>query len=79
MFSMSTSTHAELIMFWSEDGVIHKTMLYDDFDAVVTGMAPLAQYAKQKKMAAYTQLDDALHVKGVVLFTVIQKVVGIFL
>lgn len=70
MFSMSTSTHAELIMFWSEEGVINKTMLYDDFDAVVTGMAPLAQYAKQKKMAAYTQLDDALHVKGVVLFTI---------
>ena len=70
MFSMTTSIHAELISFWSEEGMINKTMFYDDFDAVVTGMAPLAQYAKQKKFAVYIQLDDALHIKGVVLFTI---------
>jgi hypothetical protein len=51
MFSMTSSVHAELISFWSEEGIINKTMLYDDFDAVVTGMAPLSQYAKQKKFA----------------------------
>lgn len=70
MFSMTSSIHAELVSFWSEEGVINKTMLYDDFDAVLTGMAPLSQYAKQKKFAAYTQLDDALTIKGVVLFTI---------
>ena len=43
MFSITSSIHAELISFWSEEGSIEKTMLYDDFDAVVTGMAPLAQ------------------------------------
>ena len=43
MFSMTTSIHAELISFWSEEGMINKTMFYDDFDAVVTGMAPLAR------------------------------------
>jgi hypothetical protein len=70
MFSMTSSIHAELISFWSEEGIINKTMLYDDFDAVVTGMAPLSQYAKQKKFAVYTQLDDALGIKGLVFFTI---------
>ena len=70
MFSMTSSIHAELISFWSEEGIINKTMLYDDFDAVVTGMAPLSQYAKQKKIAVYTQLDDALGIKGLVFFTI---------
>jgi len=70
MFSVTSSIHAELVSFWSEDQEIEKTMLYDDFDAVVTGMAPLAQYAKQKKYAAYIQIDDALGIKGIVLFTI---------
>jgi hypothetical protein len=70
MFSMTSSIHAELISFWSEEGIINKTMLYDDFDAVVTGIAPLSQYAKQKKFAAYIQLDDSLSIKGMVFFTI---------
>ena len=70
MFSITSSIHAELVSFWSEDQEIEKTMLYDDFDAVVTGMAPLAQYAKQKKYAAYVQIDDSLGIKGIVLFTI---------
>lgn len=70
MFSMTSSTHAELVSFWSEEGCINKTMLYDDFDAVLSGMAPLSQYAKQKKFAAYIQLDDALTIKGIVLFII---------
>lgn len=69
MFSITSSIHAELVSFWSDES-IDKTMLHDDFDAVVSGMAPLTQYAKQKKIAAYTQLDEALTIKGVVLFSI---------
>ena len=69
MFKTSSSTHAELILLWSDDD-IGKSMLYDDFDAVVGGVAPMPQYAKQKKMGAYVQVDDSLTVKGVALFII---------
>ncbi len=69
MFKTSSSTHAELILLWN-DNDIKKSMLYDDFDAVVGGVAPMPQYAKQKKMGAFVQIDDTLTVKGVALFTV---------
>lgn len=69
MFKTSSSTHAELILLWSENEIA-KSMLYDDFDAVVGGIAPMPQYAKQKKMGAYVQIDDTLTVKGVALFTI---------
>lgn len=68
MFQKS-SVYAELILIWSEDG-ISKSMLYDDFDAVVAGVAPMLQYAKQSKRGAYVQLDDSLSIKGVALFTI---------
>lgn len=64
-----TSVYAELILIWSDDG-ISKSMLYDDFDAVVSGIAPMAQYAKQTRRGAYVQLDDTLAVKGVALFSI---------
>ena len=53
MFKTSSSTHAELILLWN-DNDINKSMLYDDFDAVVGGVAPMPLYAKQKKMGAGT-------------------------
>lgn len=69
MFKTSSSTYAELILLWN-DNDINKSMLYDDFDAVVGGVAPMPQYAKQKKMGAFVQIDDTLTVKGVALFAI---------
>ncbi len=68
MFQTS-SVYAELVLLWTDDRIT-RTMLYDDFDAVVSGLAPLSQYAKQTKRGAYVQLDDSLAVKGVALFSV---------
>ncbi|PTQ89494.1 hypothetical protein [Agitococcus lubricus] len=65
-----TSMYAELILFWSAENGITKAMLYDDFDAVVAGIAPMSQYARSHKRGAYVQLDEALAIKGVALFNI---------
>jgi len=68
MFQTS-SVYAELVLLWNDERIT-RTMLYDDFDAVVSGVAPMSQYAKQAKRAAYVQLDDTLAIKGVALFNI---------
>ncbi len=59
----------ELIMFWEGDDIA-RTMLFDDFDATLSGMVPMMHYAKEEKRGAYLQLDDSLTVRGCALFTI---------
>ena len=64
----STAVFQELIMFWDDD-TIARSMLYDDFDVTLSGLVPMAHYAREEKRGAYLQLDDSLTVKGCALFT----------
>lgn len=59
----------ELVFFWDGEG-IDKAMVFSDFEATLDGYVGLNVYAGQDKHAAYVQLDDALKVRGVVLFNI---------
>ena len=65
----STAVFQELLMFWDGDDIA-KSMLYEDFDVTLSGMVPMAQYAREEKRGAYLQIDDSLTVKGCALFTI---------
>ncbi len=68
MLSVSNAFR-ELVMFWDEDEIA-RTMLFDDFDATLSGMAPMSHYARQERRGAYLQVDETLTVKGCALFTI---------
>lgn len=60
---------SELVFFWEGES-IDKSMMFSDFEATLDGYVGLLAYANEEKRAAYVQLDDALRVSGVVLFTI---------
>lgn len=59
----------ELVLFWESES-IDKAMVYSDFQATLDGYVGIMGYAGDDKRAAYIQLDDALRVRSVVLFTI---------
>lgn len=59
----------ELVFFWDGES-IDKAMVYSDFEATLDGYVGISSYAGEDKRAAYVQLDDALQVRAVVLFTI---------
>lgn len=65
----SPSISHELIMFW-DDVSVAKTMLFDDFEATLSGLAPMAQYSKLELRGAYLQLDETLTVRACALFLI---------
>lgn len=60
---------SELVFFWEGEN-IDKSMMFSDFEATLDGYVGLQVYANEEKRAAYVQLDDALRVSAVVLFTI---------
>ena len=60
---------SEMVFFWEGES-IDKSMMFSDFEATLDGYVGLLAYANEEKRAAYVQLDDALRVSGVVLFTI---------
>lgn len=65
----SNLASTELVLIWGGESV-DKAMMFSDFEATLDGYVGLAAYAGQDKRAAYVQLDDALKVRAVVLFTI---------
>lgn len=65
----SNLASSELVFFWG-DSAIDKAMMYSDFEATLDGYVGLVGYAGQEKRAAFVQLDEALKVRAVVLFTI---------
>lgn len=59
----------ELVLFWDGENV-DKVMMFSDFEATLDGYVGLSAYANLDKRAAYVQIDDALKVRAVVLFTI---------
>ncbi|HET8730070.1 MAG TPA: hypothetical protein VFM34_03080 [Moraxellaceae bacterium] len=65
----SNLASTELVLFWDGES-IDKAMMFSDFEATLDGYVGLQAYARDTKRAAYIQLDDALKVRAVVLFTI---------
>ncbi|HEX4869942.1 MAG TPA: hypothetical protein VFV15_04365 [Moraxellaceae bacterium] len=65
----SNLASTELVFFWDGES-IDKAMMFSDFEATLDGYVGLQAYARENKRAAYIQLDDALKVRAVVLFTI---------
>lgn len=59
----------ELVLFWDGES-IDKAMMFSDFEATLDGYVGMNAYAGLDKRAAYVQLDEALKVRAVVLFTI---------
>lgn len=65
----SNLASTELVFFWDGES-IDKAMMFSDFEATLDGYVGLQAYARENKRAAYVQLDDALKVRAMVLFTI---------
>ncbi|MFN3580643.1 MAG: hypothetical protein ACK4VV_09255 [Pseudomonas sp.] len=65
----------EAVLFFSERGIA-KEMLYPEFEALLDGMVATPEFADETIEAVFLQINNRLHVRGAVFFTIDFDVEG---